>query len=146
LVAKTVRDAGATARRFVERMRQTVAELERKEGDLGAIGRRLADAVDAYQQAVEFIVGRSKDDLRAVYAGAVPYLKLAGIVHGGWHMARAAIAASARLADDDEPELLRAKVITARYFADHVLVSAGSLADTVTAGATATLALTDEQF
>jgi 3-(methylthio)propanoyl-CoA dehydrogenase len=143
---KTVRDGGATARRFVERMRQTVAELERKEGDLGAIGRRLAAAVDAYQQAVDFIVGRSKEDLRAVYAGAVPYLKLAGIVHGGWHMARAAIAASARLADDDEPEFLRAKVITARYFADHVLVSAGSLADTVTAGATATLALTDEQF
>jgi 3-(methylthio)propanoyl-CoA dehydrogenase len=143
---KTARDGGATARRFVERMRQTVAELERKEGDLGAIGRRLAAAVDAYQQAIDFIVGRSKEDVRAVYAGAVPYLKLAGIVHGGWHMARAAIAASERLASDDETEFFRAKVITARYFAEHVLVAAGSLADTITAGASATLALTDEQF
>ena len=90
---KTSRDGGATARRFIGQMRETAAELTRSGGDLAVIGERLTTAVGAYESAVDYVVKEFKSDIRAVFAGSVPYLKLAGIVHGGWQMGRAALAA-----------------------------------------------------
>jgi 3-(methylthio)propanoyl-CoA dehydrogenase len=144
---KTSRDGGATALRFVAEMRATAAELDTAGADCAAIAGRLRAAVDAYVEVIDFVVREFKGaDVRAVYAGSVPYLKLAGIVHGGWQMGRAALAASRRLAAGDDPDFHRAKIATARFFADHMLVTAAALAATATDGSAGTLALADEQF
>jgi butyryl-CoA dehydrogenase len=144
---KTSRDGGATALRFVAEMRATAAELDTAGADCAAIAGRLRAAVDAYAEVIDFVVREFKGaDVRAVYAGSVPYLKLAGIVHGGWQMGRAALAASRRLAAGDDPDFHRAKIATARFFADHMLVTAAALAATATDGSAGTLALADEQF
>ncbi|MGZ9031724.1 MAG: acyl-CoA dehydrogenase C-terminal domain-containing protein, partial [Burkholderiaceae bacterium] len=143
---KTSRDGGATAKRFIEEMRQTAGELEQAGGDCGVIAARLRTAVDAYAEVVEYVVRAFKDDVRAVYAGSVPYLKLAGIVHGGWQMGRAALAATRHLAAGDDPDFYRAKIATARFFADHMLITVQALAATAAEGSAGTLALADEQF
>ncbi len=144
---KTSRDGGATARRFAEEMRATANELDKAGGDCAAIAGRLRAAVDAYVEVIDFVAREFKGgDVRAVYAGSVPYLKLAGIVHGGWQMARAALASSRRLAAGEDPDFHRAKIGTARFFADHMLVTAEALAATATEGSVGTLALTEEQF
>jgi butyryl-CoA dehydrogenase len=143
---KTARDGGATAQRFVREMRATAAELEQAGGDCTVIGHRLRAAAADYARVVDFVVAASKDDVRAVYAGSVPYLKLAGIVHGGWQMGRAALAAARRLAAGDDPEFHGAKVATARFYADHILVTAAALATAATEGSAGTLALADAQF
>jgi len=140
-------DGGATAKHFIEQMRATASELDQAGADCAAIAGRLRAAVDAYAEVIDFVVRESKGgDVRAVYAGSVPYLKLAGIVHGGWQMGRAALAAARRLAAGDDPEFHRAKIGTARFFADHMLVTATALAATATEGSAGTLALADEQF
>jgi butyryl-CoA dehydrogenase len=143
---KTARDGGTTAKRFIGEMRATAAELAGGDADLVAIGRRLAAAVDAYEAAVDYVVEHYRSDIREVYAGSVPYLKLAGIVHGGWQMARAALAATKGLAAGNDPEFHRAKIGTARFFADHMLVSVPALAESVTSGSRGTLALAEAQF
>ena len=143
---KTSRDGGATAKRFIEDMRATANELEKAGGDCAVIAARLRTAVNAYAEVVDFVVGAFRNDPRAVYAGSVPYLKLAGIVHGGWQMGRAALAATRRLAAGDDPDFHRAKLTTARFFADHMLVSVEALAATAIEGSAGTLALNDEQF
>jgi butyryl-CoA dehydrogenase len=144
---KTSRDGGATAQRFVAEMRATAGELDKAGADCAAIAGRLRAAVDAYAEVIAFVVREFKgSDVRAVYAGSVPYLKLAGIVHGGWQMGRAALAASRRLAAGDDPDFHRAKIGTARFFADHMLVTAAALAATAIEGSAGTLALADEQF
>jgi 3-(methylthio)propanoyl-CoA dehydrogenase len=144
---KTSRDGGATGRRFAAEMRATADALAAAGGDCAPIAGRLRDAVDAYVQVIDFVVREFKGgDVRAVYAGSVPYLKLAGIVHGGWQMARAALAASRRLAAGEDPDFHRAKIATARFFADHMLVTAASLAAAATEGSAGTLALTEAQF
>jgi len=61
-------------------------------------------------------------------------------------MARAALAASRRLANGGDPEFHRAKIGTARFFADHMLVSVPALAESVTSGSRGTLALDEAQF
>ncbi len=144
---KTSRDGGATAKRFIDGDAADRGRTrDRPGGDCAVIAARLRTAVDAYAEVVEFVVRGFKDDVRAVYAGSVPYLKLAGIVHGGWQMGRAALAATRRLAAGDDPEFHRAKIATARFFADHMLVTVGALAATAIEGSAGTLALADEQF
>jgi acyl-CoA dehydrogenase len=75
------------------------------------------------------------------HASAVPLLRLAGIVCGGWQLARAALAAHHRIgAGDADKTFLEAKITTARFYADHVLSQADGLAHCVINGAAATLA------
>ncbi len=145
---KTARDGGAVARALIVRMKKTAAELSGSaNADLAAIGRRLAVAANAYAEVVDYVVLQMKGDIRSVFAGSVPYLKLAGIVHGGWQLARSA-AASARSLEQgsDDRAFHSAKITTARFFADHVLSAAGGLRDSIADGATGVLALSSEQF
>ncbi len=143
---KTSRDGGATARAFISQMRATAAELAAGAGDLPAIGKRLTDAVDAYESVVDYVVTHYKSDIRAVFAGSVPYLKLAGITHGGWQMARAALAASRMVAEGRDVAYAGAKIATARFFADHMLVTVPALASSVVSGSAGTLELAEEVF
>ena len=127
-------------------MRETAAELTRAGGDLAAIGERLATAVDAYESANDYVVNHFKSDIRGVFAGSVPYLKLAGIVHGGWQMGRAALAAQRLVDAGRDVPFAQAKIATARFFADHMLTTASGLAASVAGGSAGTLALEVEQF
>jgi alkylation response protein AidB-like acyl-CoA dehydrogenase len=145
---KTARDGGAVARALIAQMRQTAAALAgHGEADLAAIGRRLAAGVDAFADVVDYVVAQMKADIRGVFAGSVPYLRLAGIVHGGWQLARAAEASARALeAGSDDRPFHAAKIATARYFADHVLTAAGGLRDSIVDGAAGVLALSADQF
>jgi len=85
--------------------------------------------------------------VRAVFAGSVPYLRLAGIVLCGWQMARAAQAATRLLAQGGGDEsFLKAKIATARFYADHILVQAAGLSASIVNGAPGALALSADQF
>jgi hypothetical protein len=143
---KTVRDGGRTAMGVLERVRETVASLP-QDGDLGAIRTRLAEGADALEAAVAWFAANGKADARATYAGSVPYLMLCGTVLAGWQMARAAQRATELLASGgDDPAFLKAKVGTARFYADHVLSRAASLRTSIVDGAAGTLALEEAMF
>ena len=145
---KTVRDGGVVARAFVAQMKETAAGLSGSgNGDLAAIGRRLAVAADAYAQVVDYVVTHMKGEIRSVFAGSVPYLKLAGIVHGGWQLARSAAAAARLLAQGGADRAFHmAKIATARFFADHALTAAAGLRDSIVDGAPGVLELSADQF
>ena len=49
---------------------------------------------------------------------------LAGNVVAGWQMARALLVAEARLAAGDDAAFMRAKIATARFYAEHMLSKA----------------------
>ena len=84
-----------------------------------------------------------KSDIKAVFAGSVPYLKLAGIVLGGWQMARAALIAEQRLeAGEGDAGFYQAKIGTARFFADHFLTQAAGYRTAIIEGSAGVLALT----
>ena len=95
-------------------------------------------------QANDLVGRKIARDPAVVFAGAVPLLELMGIVAGGWQLARAALAAERRLAAGGEDAFLRTKIATARFFADHVLVKAPSLRDTVTTGGGSVLAVPED--
>jgi 3-(methylthio)propanoyl-CoA dehydrogenase len=145
---KTVRDGGAVAKSILARVRETEAQLAEVQGeDFAAIRRELVAGSAALEQVVDFVVANVKSDVKAVFAGSVLYLKLAGIVLGGWQMARAALIANQKLAaGEGDAAFLRAKIVTARFFADHILSQASGLRTAIVEGAAGVLALPEDQF
>jgi len=144
---KTARDGGATARAIAARIAATVRELEAAgSAASGSMARRLDAGRQALVDVVEYVVREGKERPNAVYAGSVPYLMLAGTVVAGWQMARALLAAEARLAAGDESAFMRAKIATARFYAEHILVEAPTWRERIVEGAESVTAFDLEAF
>jgi alkylation response protein AidB-like acyl-CoA dehydrogenase len=145
---KTVRDGGATAKAILAQVRATEAELEgAASDDLAAIRKQLAAGSKALEDVVDYIVANMKSDIKGVFSGSVPYLKLAGIVLCGWQMARAALIAQEKLdSGDGDARFYQAKIATARFFADHLLSQAAGYRSAIVDGSAGVLALAEDQF
>jgi 3-(methylthio)propanoyl-CoA dehydrogenase len=135
---KLLRDRGAAARELVAEMRATEAALAARPAEaLAALRRPLAAGLDALDEATGFMVEAGEADPPRALAGAVPYLKLFGTVAGGWLMAKGALAAATRLdAGEGDAGFNEAKLMTARFYGEHVLPAAPGLLPAVTGGAT----------
>jgi len=144
---KTARDGGATARAIA-------AQIEATEGELNASGsaaalamaRHLGAARRAFLDVVDFVLAKVRSEPNAVFSGSVPYLMLAGTAVAGWQMARALLVAEQRLAAGEDPEFMKAKIATARFYGDHLLVRCGGLRDAIVDGAESVTALELEAF
>ena len=144
---KMAREGGATLKSVIAMMRALDGDLAKQGGaHFAAIRSRLAAGVDALATAGEWLVATYGKDVRAASAGAVPFLMLLGIVAGGWQMARAALIAQAKVDAGDGDPFYPAKVVTARFYADHVLSEAAGLASSVTDGAEGVMALPEDMF
>jgi alkylation response protein AidB-like acyl-CoA dehydrogenase len=145
---KTARDGGAVARVVAGEMDKVANELvHHADANLKAIGARLAESVRAVRGAVESVVQAGNANPRAAHAVAVPYLRLWGLVAGGWQLGRGALAAARHLSNGTgDARLLSAKIHTARFYADCLLPLATGLAQTVSEGGESVLALAAEQF
>jgi hypothetical protein len=142
---KIAREGGVTARGLVAELKKFDAALARsKHPDIQALRGTFSAGVAAVEESVDYIVANAGKDVRGVFAGAVPFLRLMGIVAGGWQMARAALAAEKNMASDKA--FCEAKIATARFYSDHVLVQAPGLRNTIVNGAAAVMALSDDQF
>ncbi len=138
---KIARDGGATARAVMAEMRAQCAALDATgDASLRVIATALSRSVSALERGVEFVVTNWRSDVSAVLAGAVPLLGLFGRVAGGWQMARGALLAHQRLdAGGEDAAFYRARIVSARFYADHVLSQCEGLAHAVCEGAAATL-------
>ncbi|MDQ5848528.1 MAG: acyl-CoA dehydrogenase [Pseudomonadota bacterium] len=143
---KIAREGGATAREWLSQLKKLDAELARSGNpDIQSIRSHLSKGAQAVADCVDFIVNAK--DPRAAFAGAVPFLKLMGIVAGGWQMARSALVCERKLAaKETAASFHQAKISTARFYGDHVLVQAGALRDTVVSGAAGVMALSEDQW
>ncbi|KAB2968601.1 acyl-CoA dehydrogenase [Zoogloea sp.] len=145
---KIARESGLTVKAVIGEMRKVEAQLAEAAGEeFSAIRKSLSSAVTALEEAVAYIVATYGNDIKAASVGSVPFLKLLGIVAGGWQMGRAALVASRRLAEGSgDASFYQAKIVTARFYADHVLSQAPGLAYAVVNGASGALALAEDQF
>ncbi len=144
---KTARDGGAVARAIAAQIEATEGELNaRPSAACRTMARRLGAARKAFLDAVAFVAGQSKAAPNAVFAGSVPYLMLTGTLVAGWQMARSLMAAEDRLAEGQDADFMRAKIVTARFYGDHILNRCGALRDSIVEGAAAVTDLALESF
>jgi len=142
---KTVRDGGATAKLLVEKIKQTESDLSAS-GTIAALAvlKQLTPARVAFEDSVAYILANVKTDIKAVFAGSVNYLMLTGLLVSGWQMARALLSAERNLSQD--PAFYSAKIKTAQFHAEHLLMKAPTLAGTILEGGKSAVALESEQF
>jgi acyl-CoA dehydrogenase len=144
---KIARDNGLAVAAVVVEMRALLGEMSAVP-DMAAMAATFSSAVDALEKAVAYVVDNYAKDIRAVSVGAVPLLKLFGIVTGGWQLLRSALISQRRLqaaagisdAAGLDAAFYEAKISTARFYADHLLPQAAGLAHAVLHGASAALA------
>ena len=142
---KIARDGGKAARAALAEMRADAALLP-DDGELQAIRASLEAGIGLLASCIDWVVETHPHDPRATGAGAVPLLKLFGIVAGGWQTARGALAAHGKLGTNIDRDFYTAKIGTARFYADHVLAQSHGLAHAVLHGAAGVMALEDAQF
>jgi acyl-CoA dehydrogenase len=107
-------------------------------------------AIDALERAIRYVVENYATDIRGVSVGAVPLLKLFGIVAGGWQLLRSALISQQRLAalqgngadagSGADAGFYEAKILTAQFYADHVLSQAPGLSHSIVHGGAGALA------
>ena len=145
LAGRKLQDRGAAMRALIADIERTVEELEEAPGDdLATIRAGLVEGAQALSEATDWML--AEDDPNAVMAVSVDYLMLAGVVCGGWQMARAGLAAQNKLATGQDEVFLEAKLVTARFYAEHLLPKALALLHSIQSGGDSILALTEEQF
>ena len=144
---KTARDGGQTAKALAGQIEATEAALTTSgTADALAIAKRLAAARLAFVDVVNFVAGNTKASPNDVFAGSVPYLMLAGNLMAGWQMARAVLVAQDLIARGEDMAFMQAKVVTARFYADHLLTKAPGLRDAIVEGAPCVTALALDAF
>jgi len=144
---KTARDGGQTAKALAAQVAQTESELTASgNADALAVARRLQAAREAFVDVVNFVAGNTKAHPNDVFSGSVPYLMLAGNLMAGWQMGRALLVALTPQAQAQDTAFMAAKVITARFYADHMLSKAPGMRDTIVEGASSVTALALDAF
>jgi alkylation response protein AidB-like acyl-CoA dehydrogenase len=127
---KTVRDGGAVARAICAQIAISEQDLAaHNDADCAVMQRALEAGRHALESCIDYIVVNAKTDTKAVYAGAVGYLKLAGVVLCGWQMARAMMVALDK--QESDPDFYGSKLVTARFYAEAILPQASALAAAV---------------
>ncbi|MCM2289429.1 MAG: acyl-CoA dehydrogenase [Sulfuritalea sp.] len=144
---KIAREGGATIKAVIGMMQQTRREMVQHTGaEFVAIVAALGQGIEALQKATDYIVAHYGGDVRAVAAGAVPFLRLLGIVAGGWMMARAARVAHAKIAAGNADPFYPAKIATAWFYAECIMAAAPGLAQQVVQGGASVMALDEAMF
>jgi acyl-CoA dehydrogenase len=113
------------------------------EPGLARFAANLEEGIEAARTTSRWLLERGAENPAAALAGSSPYLRLLGTVVCGGLLARAARAA---LDGAGDPEVGRAKLVSARFFGEQILPSAAALAGAVTAGAEVLFELSPAQL
>jgi alkylation response protein AidB-like acyl-CoA dehydrogenase len=144
---KTARDGGQTAKAIAANIEATETQLaQHGTASAKAMHKHLVAARKAFLEVVDFVAGQTKASPNAVFAGSVPYLMLAGNLMAGWQMARALLVAEDKLAAGEEVAFMRAKIATARFYAEHILSKAPGVRDSIVDGHAAVNEMALESF
>jgi acyl-CoA dehydrogenase len=121
---------GSFVNAHLNELRSVVRALEAdNDPGFGWTAVRLAEAVESLARTTAWLLGQLGKAPDLALAGATPYLRLFGIASGGCLLAKRALSMKR------DGEDAAAALATARFFAEHVAVSAGSLERTVVEGA-----------
>jgi len=141
---KIMADEGRNIGALLAEMTALDAELAGDER-LAEIRAALAEGVEQLQSATTWLLEQGPQDPNTAGSASVNMLMLTGVVVGGWQMARAALAITKGAASDDQA-FADAKLITARFYGQHILPRAQGFAGAAMAGTDAIMALAEESF
>lgn len=116
---KLARDRGAALTALFADVQAELAVEGTPEAE--AVRTAVLGALPLYERAVRGFMAGMAQDPRVLGALAVPFLRLSGLVLGGWLQARAAQSAARALAAGRDADFHRGILQSARFYAQHVL-------------------------
>ncbi|MEZ5498034.1 MAG: acyl-CoA dehydrogenase [Steroidobacteraceae bacterium] len=135
---KLGRDRGAALGALLDDIDNDLEAIMKGREIDAAIARDAKPYVKALRKAREDLLALLAKDAASAQAVAVPFVRLTGVVLGGWMMAKSAAIAQASLAGaGDDAAFYRAKLQSARFYIDHVMPEALAAAAIVAGGAAA---------
>jgi alkylation response protein AidB-like acyl-CoA dehydrogenase len=143
---KTLRDKGQAFAALLADIRVTQEELAVRP-ELAGIAAALSAGTEAMQIAVDWVLAHAADDAIEAGGAAFNFLMLAGVLTGGWQLARAAAVAAERVAQGDgDTDFYAAKLATANFYAQQIMPQASAYSLAVTGGAAAIMAVPEDQL
>jgi alkylation response protein AidB-like acyl-CoA dehydrogenase len=142
---KTLRDGGATAQAIAQQIQLTENDLAKSDSTAAKVFLvHLQEARQSFEKVVGFVLNNTKTDIKAVFAGSVPYLQLCGLTLAGWQMARALLSAEKLLEQD--VDFYDSKIKCSQFYAQHVLSQVPTIARSIIEGGAITNAIEAEKF
>jgi hypothetical protein len=143
---KTLANDGAALADLLQDVEATQVALNSR-AELAALGAALQGGVEAARRASRWLLDHGRQDRNVAGAAGVNFLMLLGYLCGGWLLGQSAVKAAARLASGGGDEsFLQAKIVTARFYCEHLLPRAGACLAVIEAGPDSVMALAPEQF
>jgi alkylation response protein AidB-like acyl-CoA dehydrogenase len=132
---KLARDRGAAVASLLSDLLREINDLRGSEPAMRSVRNASIEAITVMRDATEALLYQYAETPARAYAVAVPYLHLCGLVLGGAMLARSAAIATRRLGESaDDARFYRAKLQTARFYAEYLLPQTLSLARTIKSG------------
>jgi 3-(methylthio)propanoyl-CoA dehydrogenase len=137
VIRKVPMRGGGAVKDLLAQIEALDRELSSAGPELAGVRSALANGLGALREATDWIISRGLAEPNDALAGATPYLRMFGLVIGGWLMARSALAASRMLsyAGGSDAVFLQEKIGTARFYTEQLLPQTAGLLPAVTAGA-----------
>lgn len=121
---------GASFLEFIATMRELDGELAAAGDEFASIRAQLATGLDVLEQTTGWMLRTGASDPNSALAGSSPYLRIWGLVVGGWLLAKSALAARGLNGDT----VAAAQLPLARFYAEQLLPAASGLVGAATAG------------
>ncbi|HEV8295671.1 MAG TPA: acyl-CoA dehydrogenase [Acidimicrobiales bacterium] len=138
---------GLVAREHLDRIALLDGELEAAGDDFVAIRANLTAGLASLRAATEWMLSVAPGAAADRLAGSTPYLRMFGLVTGGWLHAQAALAATrAAATSGDHDGFFAARVRSAQFFCEQLLPQVAGLLPSATAGAAPLFALDARQL
>jgi alkylation response protein AidB-like acyl-CoA dehydrogenase len=132
---KLARDGGAAMAALLRDTLRELNDLRGAEATIRSVRNSGIEAITLLRDATEVLLHQLAEDAARAYAVSVPYLMLCGRVLGGVMMARSAAIASTRLSQSgSDQKFYRAKLQSARFYAEHLLPETLSLMRVIKSG------------
>jgi len=143
---KTLGDQGEALGQMLDEIEESAGEISTVE-TLTNIADSLKMAVHSGREARAWLLENAVQDRNVAGGASVNFMMLLGYLCGGWVMGLSALKAAQRLQTGaDDVAFMEAKLVTARFYFEHLLPRTESFLATIKAGSESMMALDVEQF
>ncbi len=144
---KLLKDKGAAMSELLVELNQFGATLKAQSGeDFAIMSTQFSAALKSVTESTEWVLEKGLETPHTAGAASVNFLMLMGTALGGWLMAKGALAAQREIDAGSTDEFFKTKILTARFYAEHIMPRSQSYATTVQTGAGAIMDLSIENF
>jgi len=143
---KFLGNQGEVLGEYLAEIRQTADQLSQSD-QLAGLGQALAAAIEGCQEVSRWLLAHAAEDRNVAGAASVNFMMMLGFVSGAWVLGRSAVKAEQLLAaGQGDKEFLQAKLVSARFYSEHLLPRAHMCQSAILAGSDSMMALNEDQF